>query len=1425
MDEQSWLSGLGSSWLDCLSAAVSLAFILVIPMRLWELQGEPDVVRRTVVARMKQFITVLCALAQLATLAMVVLASPRDPQVTTIYYSAAAFNFICAVGIGILSFFEHMRSIKPSDTIVLFLVASLVVDWLHLWLSLADAALEDLAKRATTRGVFYGSLCKLMLLISESRGKQNILLKTENTLAPEESAGIIQRTFLWWVNPILHRGASGTLRSNDLQVTDAKLSSRNARYSINRLWDGRARPENMMTLPLVLLKCLGNDFFWAVPSRVFLILFQYGPPLLMKETIRYLSQPWDAQRLSTRTTRILAFAVIVYIGQAISSVVYQHQQDRLRAKTRGALVGLVYHKTLRSRSNGHDLGKAVTLINTDVDSLVTIARFAHDVWGYVLELVIGMFFLASQVGWLSPVPLVIILFCSRVSKYVAQNIRGRQKDWNTATQNRLSMISTFLGSIKTIKSLGVSGAMANLITSLRSAEIESAKRVRWVMIAYNASANALGIFSPAITMILYGIVSHRHHVNIDPETAFTTIAVLSMVIHPANMIMTIVPNIVACFASFDRIQSYLLEPPRHDQRIDTVDDNDGEINLENVSVQADKTSRPALDAVSLRLERSSIVACTGPTGAGKTILAKAMLGEVHVSQGTVKLRSRRIGYCDQTPWLPNGSIRDVIVNFASHVDETRYWSSLNATCLVPDLRQLPMGDGTEIGSRGLNLSGGQRQRVALARMLYDACDVVILDDPFSASDGQTEDQVIQNLLGPEGIFRTRKTTVLWITNATHYFGLPDSVVVLEKCRIKEHGKWSELTSFPAASRKVMPENLKASSASETQAMLMEAGKKRAKEIDTRLDVGRKTGNVRIYSYYLRSVGIFSSCFMMGCTATYSFFITFPHYWLKRWTEADPKIEWMYALGYGLLALFAWIATNGTMWSTYMLVSPRSGRRLHSRLLSNVIGAPLSFFAITDAGVILNRFSQDIQLVDKDLPAAFQSLSNQTFKILVQIIVLLAVQKLLLWSIPICLVIVYIIAKVYLRMSRRVQIEELASRSAVISQITETVEGLITIRAFGWQGHCQSNLDHALDVSQGPLYLLSCLRRWLTLVLDLMLAAISIGIIALALFGRGATDGAGIGVALNVIIVTNATLLRLVESWATFEISLGAIDRLKTLDDEIQHEDQPWEDVVPDVSWPQRGDVVLHKLTASYNQNAVALRNISLDIKSGQKVVICGRTGSGKSSVLLSLLRLIDTTGNVSVDGIDLSSVSRATIRERCFITVPQDPMILPDASLRISLDPSGEADDMKLIDALKRTGVWEPLFGPQLATPTDILDRKVCELPTLSTGQTQLLGLARALTKKAILGSQCKPVLLLDEATSSLDTKTESLIHEVIDEEFCQQGHTVIAVSHRLSIVASQTRSTDMVVTMADGVIQKVGRTDEVLGLDHHPTPSIESSL
>lgn len=219
--------------------------------------------------------------------------------------------------------------------------------------------------------------------------------------------------------------------------------------------------------------------------------------------------------------------------------------------------------------------------------------------------------------------------------------------------------------------------------------------------------------------MLYAIIAEAQGGRLDEETAFTTMATLSIVTHPANMIMTIIPQAVASMASFERIQEYLLEEPFADQRRvikspavdDRATDEEQGVGLTNVTIHKPGSAIPILDDVSLAMKKGTLTICSGPVGSGKTALARAILGELRPASGEITLCSERIGYCDQNPWLPPGTIKQIICSFAEDVDDRRYQEVVSACCLAQDLASLPQRGETSFGNQGINLSGGQRQRL------------------------------------------------------------------------------------------------------------------------------------------------------------------------------------------------------------------------------------------------------------------------------------------------------------------------------------------------------------------------------------------------------------------------------------------------------------------------------------------------------------------------------------------------------------------------------------------------------------------------------------------------------------------------------------------------------------------------------------------
>ncbi|GKZ92487.1 hypothetical protein AnigIFM59636_005219 [Aspergillus niger] len=1079
---------------------------------------------------------------------------------------------------------------------------------------------------------------------------------------------------------------------------------------------------------------------------------------------------------------LIFFAGIIYLGMTISAAIYQRCIDRLRIMVRGALIGMIHDQAMKLPGKEAE-SEAVTLMSSDVDSVESVGEILHDTWAYLLEVAIGTMLLAARLQWFAFLPLGIIFACSRMSAYVAKHLEGRQKDWNVATQARISAITSVLGGIKSLKMMGMEDVGQSRISQLREKELRLSERLRWILVAYNASANSLGIFAPVLTLVFYALSPRTD--GLHANEVFTSIALLSLVTHPANMVMTLVPRAVGIMANFARIEAYISRSSVVDTRqIAGKEKAQHLASLDHVSIRNSSiTDAPILRDVSFSIAKGELIVCTGAVGSGKTTLAMALLGE-SASGGSMFLASKKIAYCDQAPWLPSVTIRDAILG-GSDFDEEWYKLVIDACCLALDLEALPDSDSTVIENNGMNLSGGQRQRIALARAVYSRYDMLVLDDPFSALDKTVVEHIVDRLLGPKGLFKATKAGVFLLTNSAQLFPLADRLLTLQgsEARLEDPSsvqKGEQLDSIVASTAGVVQNT----QPSELHDKKMPGQNNRLSE--AAIDLSRKTGDVAVYGYYINAVGHGNALLMTACTATYSFCLTFSQF-------------------------------------TQLKVAIRSGMVLHSQLLERVLRsvlahlrhstlltelnlsrAPLSYFAETHIGVTLNRFSQDIALIDKQLPSALANLSTP---------LIVYVQPVMLVTIPPCYILVYLIQKVYLRTSRQLRFLDLDSRSQLYTNFLDTTRGVTTIRAFGWQEKFATDNIQALDMSQKPYYLLLCLQCWLKVVLDCIMAIIAIGLITLTVVYRNST-GADIGLALNLMIGANTTLLRLIQNWTSLETSLGAVSRLKDVQERVRSEDDARGAIEPGPRWPSGGELRMQHVTVSYSKKSEpALRDVCLEIKPGQKLVVMGRTGSGKSTLMLSLLRLLETMhGDIYIDDINIAHVPLQVLRQRGIIAVPQDGFNMPTASIRFSLDPYNKCTDDDIVQALKRTHLWDKISASSSGFD-DTLDLPMSTILPLSAGQMQLFALCRMLLRVEIDRSS-KPIIILDEASSSLDLQTEAILGDILREDLKQ--HTVIMIAHRAEGIMDALRAgVDAIATMKDGRLQvsvigtSIDRVDE----------------
>ncbi|KAE9374390.1 putative multidrug resistance protein [Stipitochalara longipes BDJ] len=1381
------------------------------------------------------------------------LTSSPSPDRTSI--ATNIVSFVAALAVCQLSFFEHGRSVKPSSLLIFYLLASVIC---------GGALLRSfyLIHRNSTTPVVLTAIIglKSLLLVLESISKQSYLREPYKELPTEQTVSDLNRAFLFWVNDLILLGNSKLLTYSDLPGLDDTLKSRALRLRMEDVWDKTTKPEpeeeseGAGVVLWALFRFFGSSLLLNAIPRLMVIAFRYSQPILINSTIRYVSEPvTEGEKWEATGYQLIFAAFIIYVGSGVSFCIYHQSHNRIRVRCRGALIGLIHARCLTMRDGTYDDSAAVTHMSSDADNVETLPWLCQESWAQMVEVLFGMGLLWNQLGWWCITPVIIVVLLSQVARWIGSKIGKKSAAWQKAKQKRIALTTSMIDYIKNIKMMGMTGTVMARVQDSRMIDISKKVDFNWIMVYFNITSNGITLLAPVATLIFYAVDAHlRGKDSLDPSTAFTSIAIITLVTTPATSLLALFPQFASVYASALRIQKYLLEPSRDDSRVllephsslstssgnrdagehglnGTLLDKSLAVIIEDVVLRPATAADVCLDGISVQLKKGSLNVICGAVGMGKTTLARAILGDVTPDKGSIFVSTKRIGYCAQKPWLINASIKKMVCGLTgeAEIDENWYKTVIYACGLEEDIEQLSGGDSKAVGSRGATLSGGQRQRVALARAVYSRPEIIILDDVLSALDAKTEAHVAEMLLGHNGLFRKQGTTVILITHATQHLPLADLILVLANSKVEEQGTWDDLRSSTGYVSKLQ---VKESDSDPAQSVVNE----RLSTLpvitppskNDKLDLSRKTGDFSLYLYYFKSVGIPLMTMFLFCNIIYGAIFAITPIILKAWSESGGLYTWFYIGIYGLSSIMAFATTASVIWAKFIYIAPKAGEVLHKRLLNIIMRAPLSYFAITDTGVTLNRFSQDMTYVDQTLPFNLMAACRQLFKLIAQLVLLFLTQAFIAVGAPFLFLFLYILQKLYMHTSRQIRFLDIELRADVLSNFLETLEGISHIRALGWQAQAIDQNIKSLDVSQGPNYIMYAIQQWLTLVLDMLVAGLAVLVISLAIAFKASTSAGQIGIALNVILTISQGLVWLMMTWTQLEISLGAISRIKTLEETLLPEDKDGEDSETSPEWPSKGSIEFKDVVAAYNPETIALKGISLKISPGQKVGICGRTGSGKSTMLLSILRLIELeSGFIKIDGLDISTLPREKIRES-LIAIPQDTFVLND-SIRLNLNPSITVSDEEIIAALEKVQLWtviksrgtggsgDTAAASKTATPlneetsnntstpkkeeVDPLEAPLKESP-LSHGQFQLFGLARALLLK-----DRSRILILDEATSNVEAKTDELMQRIISEEFAE--HTILTVAHRLDTI----RDADMILVMDKGKVVEVGMPDELL--------------
>ncbi|CAH1248229.1 ABCC9 [Branchiostoma lanceolatum] len=809
-----------------------------------------------------------------------------------------------------------------------------------------------------------------------------------------------------------------------------------------------------------------------------------------------------------------------------------------------------------------------------------------------------------------------------------------------------------------------------------------------------------------------------------------------------------------------------------------------------------ESKQPILTDLCISIPQGKLTFIVGSVGSGKSSLLNALLGEMTTITGSVRFSSAHnsVAYAAQKPWLLNASLKDNIL-FGSPMDRGRYSAVISACALQPDLDILPAGEETEIGEKGINLSGGQKQRVSVARALYSTADIVILDDPLSALDVHVGTQLFEE--GIVGLLAAEGRTVILVTHKLQLLPQADLILVMKDGQVAHQGTLKEISQASPHLFEQWKEEWDEQEDEEEEEDAKKDEKKDKDEDEKETKDGklmtqeeREKGmvKVKVYLTYAYAGGIALVIVAMLAQVALRGFAVARDFWLSDWSSAASSyngsqleinnnsmfaemehpgvtdVEY-YLIGYASLS-------GGVILTTligallFLFVGYRAAKNLHYAMLDNIVRAPMRFFDTTPLGRIINRFSSDTQIIDQKLQADILSVVSTTLQCLAAIVVNAIVTPwFLIPAIPI-IGFYFFMQKYFRATSRELQRLENISKSPVLASFTEVLGGLSTVRSYREQRRFSQQFQQNLDSTAKTFMWLNTANRWLGVRLDLIgsviVFAAALSSLLAAVLGR--LEPGLVGLSLTYALSVSGYLNWLVRSLADVEMKMNSLERVKHYT-EVQTEPQEGSTVALPANWPSRGEVRVSGLSTRYAADLEpVLMNVSVLFKGGEKVGICGRTGSGKSSLTLSLFRMIDNfAGKIYIDDVDISKIGLQALRSKLSI-IPQDPVLFA-GTIRFNLDPMDSRSDQEL---------WDALAAAQLKkVVSDLpegLDSVVSEGgENFSVGQRQLFCLARAFLRKT-------KILIMDEATASLDLETDSVLQTAVTTAFSDRTVITIAI-------------------------------------------------